>query len=1301
MSGPVLHHFLSKTYIFSLFLWCSIIAEANDYSFYNINEIYGTSIRGANSVCEDECGFIWVSSKAGIYRFTEDDKRQYHLPYITPNVLSVKLLYRNYHLYAYTNNGQFFEYNSLSDKFEFILDLRVLLENDYLVVSDVLVSDDYKFYIAATYGLYHYSEENGIKRINESDQKEHFLEWYNEKYFFWGHSENLYLVNAHSGKTELLSSIGNKEPLQILELYFDKESENLWIGTVTGDAFYYDTRFDRLVPVKPEGFPGQPLMAIEANTDSTIMLGFDGQGLWEFDKKGTRVLNKYREDQDNPGSLAGNGVYDIFKDSKNRVWVCTFTGGVSFFKQTINPVRIIRHRVNTVNSLVNNVVNDVFEDSKKNIWFATNNGISKWNVKKDKWVSFFSSPPGDPRAFLSIFEDSRGRMWAGTWGGGVKVFDPESGNERLRSKDFGDFIFDANQDSDGYMWIGGIVEDIARYDIETDELKKYEKQPVYKIGESSENEMLFGCPYGLISLNKEGGSIEILMPGYIIHDFLVLDGIVWCATSGRGLVSYDIEDEAIEEYDMNNGLPSNFVNSICRDDNSFWLGTENGLCQFFPKTKKVVSYSSNLSLSNNSFNHDAASVLTTGELILGTNQGAVMFYPEDIKDLEIVGKIYFQDIIVSGCTIRDSAVYDLRVPVDSLNLVELAHHRNTLTIELLPVGASVPKTKFSWKLEGVNEDWSKPTSNRFLTFVNLSGGEYELKIRMLSNSLSQVIDERNLTIVIKPAFWNTWWFYLLFSLFIIGILYFVFRYHINLIQQLHSKEKIRFFTNTAHELRTSLTLISGPFEKIEKEYGHFKQGKYYIDLANEQIKGLLNISSQLLDFQKIDEGKAQMNFNMVDVVQLAEQRIMMFESYAQQKGVTLFFNSAETGLFSGLDINKIEKVIDNLLSNAIKYSIENGKVQVELWKNKKSWFLSVQDEGIGISTAGQKQLFKEFYRSPNAVNSSVVGSGIGLLMVKNYSEMHGGKVRFESQENVGSTFTLEIPLRNVGNSYKNCDVTNESPQTIGINSNSVVDDLPGKDQEIGRKMSILIVEDNERLKSFLEVSLRDEFNVCTASDGQMALDIVHRKTPDMVVSDILMPGMDGFELCEKMKSNSETAHIPVVLLTALEGKALQLKGLGLGADAYLTKPFDLRLLEGRIKSIISNRKVVIDRSLKLIDCDRETSLFENKLNERFVKRALEVVESNMSNLKFGKEEFSSEMSVSPSLLYKKVKSLTGQSPSDFIRAVRLNYTLKLLQTGGYTVTEVSEKAGFSSVGYFSTAFKKFYGKSPKDIIGNK
>ncbi|WP_234408622.1 hybrid sensor histidine kinase/response regulator transcription factor [Marinilabilia salmonicolor] len=1079
----------------------------------------------------------------------------------------------------------------------------------------------------------------------------------------------------------------------------------MWIGTTIGKVYYYDVRFDRLIPVEIDNLPAQPAMAIEANTDSTILLGYDGHGLWELNRKGTRVLNIHREDIDNPESLNGNGVYDIYKDNKNRIWVCTFSGGVSFFEQTPQSIQHIKHQINRTNSLVNDFVNDVYEDSRGDVWFATNNGLSRWNVAQNRWRNFFyESKSAESCVFLSITEDKKGRMWAGTWESGVFLFDRETGNEIKWFDNLGNCIFDITTDSDGNIWIAGIVENIVRYDIETDEINEFETQPVYVNAEYSDDKMLMGVPYGLISVDKKDGTVDVLLDGYIVHDILIDDEVAWCATSGRGLLKFNVEERVVEdEYAEIDGLSSNFVNNIIRVKDCLFLGTEAGLCRFSPEAGKVFSYSSNLALANVIFNQDAGIVNSSGDLILGTNQGVLMFNPDDIgEEQSLDGKIYFQDILIAGRTIRDSSVYDLTVPVDSLQEIVLPYNKNTLTVELLPVGVSEPHTKLTWKLEGLDENWSRPASNRMFSFANLADGKYELKVRMLNNSLSDVIDERRLDIVIKPAYWSTLWFYIVLVLFVVGAFYFIFRYHINLIQQLHSREKIRFFTNAAHELRTSLTLISGPFEEIAKESGFSPRAKHFISLANEQVKNLLNAATQLIDFQKIDKGKAQVNLHMVNVAQLVEHRVIMFESFAQQRNINLSVVTDKKHFSTGVDANMIEKVVDNLLSNAIKYSHKDGNVQINIWHNRRCWFLSVADNGIGISPKGQKQLFKEFYRSENAINSGAVGSGIGMLMIKSYTEMHGGKVRFESKENEGSVFTIQIPIKrrskslpDTGNGFDNLPypyVSFDASENEGL----IVDG--GTDPKL---MTILIVEDNVKLRNFLELSMRDEYHVFTANDGKEALGIVQDKHPDIVVSDIMMPGMDGFELCKRIKSDFETSHIPVVLLTAFTTNALQLKGLGLGADAYLAKPFDVNLLKGRIKSIVLNRKTVKDKALKIVDFKNEAPLFNNELNDKFIKRALEVVRSNITNLKFGKEEFASEMNVSPSLLYKKVKILTDQSPSDFIRSVRHNYALGLLQSGAYNVTEVSEKSGFTSVAYFSYAFKKFYGRSPTDVLGEK
>ncbi|MFW5758414.1 MAG: ATP-binding protein, partial [Bacteroidota bacterium] len=1098
---------------------------------------------------------------------------------------------------------------------------------------------------------------------------------------------------------------GPDESLDVSNLFFDQREDRLWIGTNSGDIFFYDTNDQDLSASGIRNLPNQPVLAMEANTDSTVLVGFDGQGLWTLDRSGEDVLEINREDLDNPHSISGNGVYDIHTTRDKRVWVCTYSGGVSFFEQTKSPITQIKHRINDDNSLINNTVNDVFEDQRGNVWFATNNGISRWEVQGNKWTSFYARETGQARVFLSVYEDSSGNIWAGTWSEGVFVLDGETGQQIAHygphdedESHIGDFIFDTTEDSGGDIWIVGVVENIVRYEKERDQFFEYSAHPVYTIEELNAEEILLGCSYGLVLLNKDNKITETLLEGYIIHDILIEGKNVWCATSGGGLIRYDMETREHKKYDTSYGLPTNFVNSLSYADGYLWLGTENGLCRFYPDEEEVLTYSSIIALSNVSFNQDAICKLENGKFIWGTNDGAIMFNPELLEPRDPDGEIFFQDLVVSGKTIRDSAIFDLEKPLNDLEDVSLSYNQNTITLELLPIGISSSESKFSWKMEGIDENWSEPSSNQFLTFANLPGGTFDLKIRLYNNSMSQIVDERQLIIEITPPFWRTWWFYLGIALFVAVILYFSFRYHINLIQQLHSEEKIRFFANTAHEIRTSLTLITAPVDELIKESRLSEQGKYYLDIAREQIRNLSKVATQLLDFQKFDKGREQLNLKTIDVKELVEHRKLMFESYARRKDLTITFHSDSDKCLAAIDVGMMEKVIDNLISNAVKYSHQGGEVFIFLSSNKNNWILEVKDQGIGISPQGQKQLFKEFYRSENAVNSEIVGSGIGLLVAKNYVEKHGGRINCESRENAGSTFKIEIPLR------KEMVDTNQVDDAKGLitepdsfMSDELKDELK-KDREGKDKPGILVVEDNENLRHFMETALGDDFHVYSAANGKKGWEIVKNQLPELVVSDILMPEMDGFELCQLMKSTYETSHIPLILLTALTEKAEQLHGIGLGADAYVTKPFDMGLLVSRIKSIISNRKIIRGKALKLIDHQNDAPLMENELNDKFVKKALDVVKQNISNPRFGKEEFAFEMNVSPSLLFKKMKSLTGQSPTDFMKSVKLNYALELLQSGQYSVTDVSEKAGFSSVGYFSTVFKKFYRKSPTDVM---
>jgi signal transduction histidine kinase len=432
--------------------------------------------------------------------------------------------------------------------------------------------------------------------------------------------------------------------------------------------------------------------------------------------------------------------------------------------------------------------------------------------------------------------------------------------------------------------------------------------------------MLLGCSYGLVLLNKSTGSQEIILDGFIINDFLIRDRQVWCATSGGGLIKLDLNNRSHQKHTIESGLPSNFVNSIFYAEGYMWLGTESGLCRFDPENNEVLNYSSIFELANISFNPGAVQHLRNGQLIFGTNQGAVLFNPSTLEPREGEGSIFIQDIIISGRTIRDHNEFNLKAPVDSLETIHLTYNQRTLSFELLPKGLSAPESKISWRFDALDDVWSAPSSNRVLTFANLPSGSYELQIRMYNNSLSQIIDERKIIVIVSPPFWESWWFYMLIILIIAGILYFTVRYQISLIQKLHSEEKVEFFAITAHEIRTALTLIGGPIEEIKKEENLSRRGLYYLTLATGQVNNLLRVATQLLDFQKFDKGKEVLRLDVVNIVELIKQRLNMFESYAESNQIKLTFHSeVETGM-TAVDIDKMSKVFDNLISNAIKYS---------------------------------------------------------------------------------------------------------------------------------------------------------------------------------------------------------------------------------------------------------------------------------------------------------------------------------------------------------------------------------------------
>jgi len=1273
--------------------------HSSNVRFYSINSLYGISIRETASVCKDRKGFIWASSKTGVLRFTGDDYRIYTLPNENSDIISVKLLYANSNLFAYTNNGQLFHYNEITDQFELLVSMSKQLNNKYLAISCMLVDNSGVSWIATSFGLFRYM--TGRLTLIQNSKEAYYMAWYDSNRLLVARQDGIWLLDKLTLKSKCICAYNHKFDLHVSKFFYDTKVKRLWIGTISSGLLYYDLNSHCLSQVQINAIPKQPILAIEANSDSTILVGIDGQGLWELNKQGTKILNVYKEDINNPSSLRGNGVYDIFNDQNKRIWVCTYSGGVSFFDQTSPVVDHLTHIVNNSNSLANNNVNKIIQDKRGNIWFATDNGISCRESGTGKWKTFYQNQLNQAPVFVSLCEDDNGRIWAGTYSSGIYVFDEQTGrelahyNKETSGLSLGiNFVSNIFKDTQGDLWFGSAQGGLTCYLSKENKFRKYSPQSIFTFAELSPNKILLACSYGLRLLDKKSGEVNIILDGYLVQDVISIKDEIWICTSGEGLIKYNLKTRKIQKITTAYGLPSNYINSILYADGYLWLGTESGFCRLNPKNMRVLTYNAIYPLSRVSFNRNSKCMLSDGQLIWGTSNGAVRYLPKLLTEKKSNGVIFFQNLSLSGRSIRSC----LSVPLDSLKDLSLNYDENTLHLELLSIG-NVLGAKFSWILEGLDNGWNQPSENRFVHYSNIPTGNYTLKIRLYDSSLSHVIAERSLTISIVPPFWRSWWFEFLLFLFVVGILYLSFNYYVERLKQQHAEEKVRVFTNTAHDIRTSLTLIRAPIEELKKEINLSNIGSYYLTLATEQAKRLSTAVTQLMDFQKADLKKEQLTLDMIDIVKLIEERRVMFESFAKRQNIDLYFASDQESYQTAVDESMIEKVIDNLISNAIKYSHPESKVQINLNCKPDNWTLEIKDYGIGISKSAQSQLFSEFYRGENAINSKIVGSGIGLLLVKSYVELHDGDVSYVSQKNVGSTFKVVIPFKEVvaENKVEYLEL-NESIVPPVLNEVSL-NTLLKEEKQSKQPMRILVVEDNDDLRNFMQYPLHADFDVLLSEDGVEAWSIIQKQMPDLVISDIMMPKMDGFELCQLIKSTYETSHIPVILLTSISDKAEQLHGLGLGADDYLTKPFDMTLLVQRIKSIIRNREAVKEKALKLIKVSSNNSeqILINEHNDNFVKKILEVVKVNMVNPKFGKDDFASAMNVSTSLLYKKVKSLTDQSPTDFIKMVRLDYALELLKSHKYNITEVSELSGFSSIGYFSTVFKKYFGKSPNEI----
>lgn len=1278
-------------------------AAANrEFTFTHINEQFGISVREITAVARDDNGFIWAASRTGILRVTADSYRLYQLPFATTDVMQVKMACRSNRLVAVTQNGQLFRYNPTRDRFDPCFSLSSQLGTDHWV-TNLVVDADGKVWISTSAGIFTWTGGESISPFPLSAQEQgvSFVAPADSGRLLAFTQSAVYRIDTHRPVPQLLQG---RLPQLITSARYDAGRQRLWIGTYNAGLWQYDVARQKLAKADVPDFPRLIVRDILMPDSTSLWVGMDGGGIWILDAEATQVRQVLREDIDNPTSLHGNSVYSLLTDDRRRVWTATNSGGLQYTETARPPVEHLAHSINNPQSLHNNQVNSLLTDSLGNLWIATDDGISRRDARTREWTQLYG---GRQQVFLSLAADHRGHIYAGTYGKGLYVLDAATGREvyhytgrRGNVFSAGGFVFAAFTDSQGDVWMGGVRDSVYCYHPSDGQLRTYDAQPVYCFAELSPGQILMGCAYGLLLLDKATGKFDVLISNHTVHDIVVAGHTVWICTSGDGVIGIDMRTARQTHVTTQWGLPSNYTKSLLLVGNDLWIGTDNGLCCLNLPDRMIRSFATQQWLSNVAFSVNAACHLSDGRIAFGTNRGAVLFHPYKLETIQSSGRIYFSDLRISGRSIRHTPEFNLSTPVDSLTTLYLRYPQNSFTLSVLPLGHVSKSVTFSWKLLGQDKDWSAYTTNRYINYTDLPAGDYTLCVRLYDGI---ILSQRQMEVRVLPPFWQTAWFRLLVAAIVLALLFFIVRFYVLRLHRRYADEKIRFFTRMAHDIRTSLMLIKAPVEELHKEKECLSPwGARCLDLAAGETARLTATATQLLDFEKLDIGREQPLFSQINLPDLVSRRIGVHQSGAAERQIEITVSLAPEHYWARVDARMMERVVDNLLSNAVKYSVPGGRIEVTFEGKEDGWTLRVRDYGIGIGKAAQRKLFREFYRSDNAVNAQIVGSGIGLLMTKKYVSLHGGKISVTSEIEKGTTFDVSVPLRCAADAGAEADAgtipSAAAPGTAGDTvaaSASAAAPAPGETSETP-DMHILLVEDNRALREFMVHPLSRHFRITTATDGREAWEMLAGLQPDLVVSDIVMPRMDGFELCRLIKSTYETSHIPVILLTALSDKANQLHGLGLGADNYLVKPFDMALLASRITSIIRNRRTVFQKALAA-QRDDTRSIVENRINDEFIKKAVACVRANMANENFGKEDFASALALSQSLLYKKIKALTNLSVVEFIREIRLSHAMELLRGGGHNVTEVSELCGFSTPAYFCKVFKEHFGKTPTEV----
>lgn len=1224
-------------------------------------------------------------------------------------------------LWVIGQKGRIFRYDSQHDKFELAYVHPELIRNKsqaflnygYLDKSDriwLCYKDSITWYDIRTGTTLHMpTPVNGeITAIEQTDGN----------HFFIGTGSGLFHTGIEKGKLNIMpNKVVEGIGTSVHALYYHAVSKQLFVGNYKEGILIYDVgKTGKIIPCQsPNNVEINRIVALNAHE---LLVATGGKGVYKLDMNTCMSEPYITADYNSYNGMNGNNINDIYVDEEERIWLANYPTGITIRNNRYGSYDLIRHSLGNSLSLVNDQVHDVLEDSDGDLWFATSNGISLYQTDTKEWRSFLSSfdpvPDDENHIFLALCEASHGVIWAGGFMPGICKIEKRKGFKishispaAIAGVRPDQYIFDIKKDSAGDVWSGG-YHHLKRINLETKSVRLYPGvNSITTIQEKDIRQMWIGTRMGLYQLDKESGvylyvDLPIESP-YICALYQRNDGILYIGTRGAGLLVYDINKKKfIHQYRTDNCalISDNIYTILPRQDESLLMGTENGITIYSPREHSFRNWTREQGLMSVNFNTGSATTYSKNTLVFGGNDGAVRF-PIDIQ----IPEPHYSRLLLRDFMIAYHPVYPgddgspLEKDIDETDRLELAYGQNSFSLDVASINYDYPSNiLYSWKIDGFHKEWSRPSLDNRIVVRNLPPGSYTLQIRAISNEEKyKTYETRSIQIVITPPAWASVWAMAGYAILLVLVMAIIFRIIILHRQKKVSDEKTRFFINTAHDIRTPLTLIKAPLEEVIENRMVKEQALPHINMALKNVNALLQLATNLINFERVDVYSSTLYVSEYELNSYMDNVCATFRKYAEMKHVRFVYESNFDYLNVWFDSDKMGSILKNILSNALKYTPEGGSVRIYACEEGNSWSIEVKDTGIGIPSCEQKKLFRNCFRGSNVINLKVTGSGIGLMLVYKLVKLHKGRIHIQSTEHEGTCVQVTFPK---GNSHLH-KAKFISPKTPNECSETIVSGgTPGLlsmeiSQVNGSLQRILIVEDNDDLRNYLIDMFKTGYNVQSCPNGKEALVIIREFDPNLVISDIMMPEMGGDELCSVIKGDLEISHIPVILLTALGDEKNMLEGLEIGADAYITKPFSVGILKATVKNILANRALLrqVYNSIE----DREQTLpinCTNTLDWKFIASVKECIENNMGNSDFNVDMLSSQHHMSRTSFFNKLKALTGYAPADYIRMIRLQHAAQLLKQGEHTVTEIADMVGFSDAKYFREVFKKYYNVSP-------